>query len=176
MSIKNNNIKTRIRLCLSKRLSLRIACRYSLVFLCLSVVTVTDARMYQWADPDTGITQLSGKPPPWYRSTQAGPRTFVFEYGHLIDDTGKTVTRSRRDELRRQAFIKATEQSTQQDNPQNSKQQNSNQGKTAIVPTLPSETSLEGLSAQEIERVLLEQGLLEQAPPEQELSEKALPE
>lgn len=66
------------------------------------------ARMYQWVDPDTGTTQLSGKPPAWYRSG-GGPRIFVFENGEVVDDTGLEVNDERREILRQQAFIKAEE-------------------------------------------------------------------
>ena len=65
------------------------------------------ARMYQWVDPDTGTTQLSGKPPAWYRDGGKGPRIFVFENGKVIDDTGINVNDDLRDTLRQQAFISA---------------------------------------------------------------------
>lgn len=45
------------------------------------------ARMYQWTDPQTGSLQLSGHPPPWFRSSETGPRVRVFERGIIIDDT-----------------------------------------------------------------------------------------
>ena len=54
--------------------------------------TNVSARMYQWQEPDTGTTQLSGKPPAWYRSTAGGPRVFVFDDGRLIDDTAVKVS------------------------------------------------------------------------------------
>ena len=63
--------------------------------------------MYQWLDPATGITQLSGKPPPWYRSGEGGPRVFVFEHGRVIDDTGIKVPPSVRRQLRQQALLVA---------------------------------------------------------------------
>lgn len=66
-----------------------------------------DARMYQWVDPDNGVTQLSGKPPVWYRSVKGGPRVFVFENGKIIDDTGHSVTDTERESLRQQALLKA---------------------------------------------------------------------
>ena len=65
------------------------------------------ARMYQWVDPDTGTTQLSGKPPAWYRSFEGGPRVFVFDNGKVIDDTGRAVDDDKREMLRQQAFIAA---------------------------------------------------------------------
>ena len=70
-------------------------------------VFIVEARMYQWTDPDTGTTQLSGKPPAWYRSQQDGPRIFVFDKNRLIDDTAIEVSPAEREELRRQAFLKA---------------------------------------------------------------------
>jgi hypothetical protein len=63
--------------------------------------------MYQWVDPDTGTTQLSGKPPVWYRSAQGGPRVFVFENGKVIDDTGLAVSGGEQERLRQQAFLQA---------------------------------------------------------------------
>ena len=68
-----------------------------------------NARMYQWTDPDSGTTQLSGKPPAWYRSRGTGPRVFVFDKGKVIDDTGVSVSETERDRLRQQAFLQAEE-------------------------------------------------------------------
>ena len=70
------------------------------------------ARMYQWIDPDTGTTQLSGKPPGWYRSAEAGPRVFVFAAGRVIDDTSIRVSDRERELLRQRAFVKAEEDET----------------------------------------------------------------
>lgn len=64
------------------------------------------ARMYQWVDPGTGTTQLSGKPPAWYRNGEKGPRIFVFENGNVIDDTGIAVNEDQREMLRQQALIR----------------------------------------------------------------------
>lgn len=76
--------------------------------LCLSIVLLAalpaQARMYQWVNPHSGRTQMSGKPPAWYRSDQPGPRVFVFENGRLIDDTGREVTAAERAALRSAAF------------------------------------------------------------------------
>ena len=63
------------------------------------------ARMYQWTEPESGSTQLSGKPPVWYRSDVAGPRVFVFENGRLVDDTAVEVDDDVRERMRQQAFI-----------------------------------------------------------------------
>ncbi len=67
------------------------------------------AQMYQWADPETGTTQLSGKPPAWYRSAEGGPRVFVFNRGKVVDDTGIEVSDEKRSSLRIKAFIAAEE-------------------------------------------------------------------
>lgn len=84
--------------------------KYLLIFL-LTISGVVYARMYQWVDPDSGSTQLSGKPPVWYRSKQPGPRVFVFERNRIIDDTGIAVSDSERKRLRQQAFLQADEDS-----------------------------------------------------------------
>lgn len=70
----------------------------------LCVVIPAQARMYQWINPSSGNTQLSGNPPTWYRSPQGGPRVLVFERGKAIDDTAIVVPEGTRDELRSQAF------------------------------------------------------------------------
>lgn len=80
-----------------------------MLFLLLLITTIVDARMYQWTEPDTGTTQLSGKPPAWYRSDKGGPRVFVFDNGRLIDDTAVEVTDDVRLGIRQQAFILAEE-------------------------------------------------------------------
>ena len=81
-------------------------------FLLISLMVLSlpaQARMYQWTDPDAGTTQLSGKPPAWYRSAEAGPRVFVFEKGRIIDDTAINIPDEERELLRKQAFVKAVE-------------------------------------------------------------------
>lgn len=77
-----------------------------LLLLCCSLPAA--ARMYKWVDPRTGITQLSGKPPPWYRNGQSGPRVFVFQRGRVVDDTGIKVTAAERDRLRQEALLDAS--------------------------------------------------------------------
>ena len=67
------------------------------------------ARMYQWVDPATGRTQLSGTPPAWYRTGGDNPRVFVFENGQLVDDTGIKVNDTERARLRQEALVKAEE-------------------------------------------------------------------
>ena len=62
------------------------------------------ARMYQWSNPSSGIVQLSGAPPAWYRSTTQGPRVLVFDNGQLIDDTAIDVGEPVRQSLRAAAF------------------------------------------------------------------------
>lgn len=81
--------------------------RTLLFVLTLLLAAPVQARMYQWVSPDTGTTQLSGKPPSWYRSGRPGPRVFVFEHGRIIDDTAIKVTEAERERLRDQAFEKA---------------------------------------------------------------------
>jgi len=77
-----------------------------LFVLLLQISSVAVARMYQWTDPDTGTTQLSGKPPSWYRSGDTGPRVFVFENGRVIDDTGISLPESENERLRQDALLK----------------------------------------------------------------------
>ena len=67
------------------------------------------ARMYQWVEPDSETTQLSGKPPAWYRSADGGHRVFVFEGGRIIDDTSIKVSNEQRELIRQRAFVKAEE-------------------------------------------------------------------
>lgn len=81
-----------------------------LLFLALFLASLpAQARMYQWTDPETGTTQLSGKPPAWYRSMEKGPRVIVFEKGRVIDDTSISVSDALREELRVQALTRAVE-------------------------------------------------------------------
>ena len=63
-----------------------------------------DARMYQWVNPATGLAQMSGTPPSWYRGAQPGPRVLVFENGMLVDDTSLRVGTDRARALRQAAF------------------------------------------------------------------------
>ena len=79
-----------------------------LFILILSLTTISvPARMYQWVDPDSNTTQLSGKPPMWYRSKDSGSRVLVFENGKLIDDTGIVVSGEEGERLRNQALLVA---------------------------------------------------------------------
>ena len=73
------------------------------VFLLL-IATSIEARMYQWINPTTGRTQLSGKAPAWYRSDMGGPRVLVFENNVLVDDTAVAVNEEQRLQLRAQAL------------------------------------------------------------------------
>lgn len=70
--------------------------------------------MYQWVDSETGTTQLSGKPPAWYRTGERGPRIFVFESGQLVDDTGIRVSEEQQLLLRQRSYDIANEQSIQE--------------------------------------------------------------
>ena len=79
--------------------------RRIVVFVCLCLAMAPlSARMYQWRNPATGTTQLSGTPPAWYRSADPGPRVYVFDNNQLIDDTGIAVSDVQRDALREAAF------------------------------------------------------------------------
>lgn len=78
---------------------------FILSLILLAICSVAYARMYQWTDPDTGTTQLSGKPPHWYRSGVSGPRVIVFENGRVIDDTGIELSEDEDDRLRQDALI-----------------------------------------------------------------------
>lgn len=69
-----------------------------------------EARVYQWVNSNTGNTQLSGKPPAWYRTPDGGPRVVVFENNQLIDDTSVKVDERLRVKLRKEAFEHAAEQ------------------------------------------------------------------
>ncbi|MCC6708645.1 MAG: hypothetical protein IT492_13900 [Gammaproteobacteria bacterium] len=71
---------------------------------CFMAVAPVAARMYQWQNPATGTTQMSGTPPAWYRSGDAGPRVYVFENNQLVDDTGIAVSDTQRDALRAAAL------------------------------------------------------------------------
>jgi hypothetical protein len=77
------------------------------------LATPAHARMYQWVNAQSGRTQMSGKPPAWYRSDRPGPRIFVFESGRLVDDTARAVSLEERAALRSRAFaISAQEAET----------------------------------------------------------------
>ena len=81
----------------------------SVLFLSLLFGPIVQARMYQWVDPASGTTQLSGTPPTWYRSAEGGPRTFVIEKGQIIDDTAINISDVQRDLLRQRAYLKVEE-------------------------------------------------------------------
>jgi hypothetical protein len=76
----------------------------SLLLALLLAPLLADARMYQWVSQASGSQQLSGQPPPWYRSAQGGPRVRVFDNGNLVDDTAIELPRNQREELREAAF------------------------------------------------------------------------
>ncbi len=78
-----------------------------LVFIQSVLILSVQAQMYQWTDPETGTTQLSGKPPAWYRSAEGGPRVFVFNRGKVVDDTGIDISDEQRIRLRIKAFVRA---------------------------------------------------------------------
>lgn len=77
------------------------------------------ARLYQWNDPRTGTTHLSGHPPAWYRKAgvdpMALPRVLVFDDGTLIDDTHRLVLRETPSALRANASAGAPAEATADD-------------------------------------------------------------
>ena len=81
----------------------------NLMLFALLYCPVAQARMYQWIDPDSGTTQLSGKPPVWYRSNEKGPRIIVIENGKVIDDTSIKVSDDIRVILRQRAYMSVEE-------------------------------------------------------------------
>ncbi len=85
--------------------------RYCFIVILLFTQSVliqsVQAQMYQWVDPESGTTQLSGKPPAWYRSAEGGPRVFVFNRGKVVDDTGIDISDEQRIRLRIKAFVRA---------------------------------------------------------------------
>lgn len=78
--------------------------RHILLISLLFCTALVEARMYQWVNPITGSSQLSGKPPTWYRSEKGGPRVLVFDRNKLVDDTAVAVAEEQRLELQRIAF------------------------------------------------------------------------
>ena len=66
------------------------------------------ARLYQWTNPRTGVPELSGTAPGWYRSDADGPTIRVYEGGRLVDDTRFRVTPEKQQMLRSAAFAKNT--------------------------------------------------------------------
>jgi hypothetical protein len=77
-----------------------------LIILPLLLISLfAQARMYQWVDPDTNTTQLSGKPPYWYRNGEPGPRVIIFDNGKVIDDTGIPVSDVENEKFRQQALV-----------------------------------------------------------------------
>ena len=80
--------------------------RRVLVSICVALLSTAPAaaRMYQWRNTASGTTQLSGTPPAWYRSSEHGPRVYVFENNQLVDDTAIAVSTEQREALHAQAF------------------------------------------------------------------------
>ena len=77
---------------------------FALLTVCLLASEPVLARMYQWVEPGSGAVRLSGNPPPWYRNGQGGPRTLVYDDGHLVDDTAIVLPRDQEEALRSAAF------------------------------------------------------------------------
>ncbi|MGH8657704.1 MAG: hypothetical protein ACREV4_04260 [Gammaproteobacteria bacterium] len=78
--------------------------RYGLLLILLLLAPLSQARMYQWVNAESGSTQLSGKPPSWYRGVGHGPRVIVVEKGKIVDDTRTQVPDWQRERLRAEAF------------------------------------------------------------------------
>ncbi len=78
--------------------------RVGLLLILVLLAPLSQARMYQWVNPVSGSTQLSGKPPSWYRRVGDGPRVIVFEKGKIVDDSATWVPEWQRDRLRAEAF------------------------------------------------------------------------
>jgi len=121
--------------------------RFIILVLLLAGSLPAAARMYKWVDPRTGITQLSGKPPPWYRNGQGGPRVFVFQRGRVVDDTGIKVTAAERDRLRQQALrdasgdTKEAGKQLQQSRQLQAAMEDKNQEESAMTPGKPVEAA-----------------------------------
>jgi len=79
--------------------------RLCLIMLALTFACPVHARLYQWVDPYTGTTQLSGTAPAWYRGPNPGPRVLVFEHGELVDDTAIELVPAERERLRDAARV-----------------------------------------------------------------------
>lgn len=78
------------------------------VMLLFSSAPIADeAPLYQWQDPESGRTQMSGRAPGWYRGLQEGPRVLVFRDGVLVDDTAVAVSDELRAQLRAEALTAA---------------------------------------------------------------------
>lgn len=73
------------------------------LFLLLTATSI-EARMYQWVNPTTGNSQMSGKAPSWYRGEFGGPRVLVFENNVLVDDTAVYVSEEQRLQFRNAAL------------------------------------------------------------------------
>lgn len=78
--------------------------KWSIGILLVLLASLAQAQMYQWVSPESGNTQLSGRPPAWYRSVDGGPRVLVFDKGKLVDDTAVPVSPGERLSLRAAAF------------------------------------------------------------------------
>ena len=78
--------------------------RLLILMLMAALGGVAEARLYQWRNASSGNVEMSGSPPAWYRTGQAGPRVLVFDRGQLIDDTAIEVVGKVSEDLREAAF------------------------------------------------------------------------
>jgi hypothetical protein len=108
----------------------------SICLCCLSIAPAA-ARMYQWQNPATGTTQLSGTPPAWYRGADHGPRVFVFENNQLIDDTGIAVSAAQAGTLRAEAFGAAAVSMARDDAPASEPSRAPTRPAVAALPATP---------------------------------------
>jgi hypothetical protein len=102
----------RYRVADRRRSSSRIVAALSCAAALLPWSARGEARLYQWNDPRTGTTQLSGRAPAWYRKDRVDPitqpRVLVFDQGKLIDDSHRRVPDEEQAALRAEAFADTT--------------------------------------------------------------------
>ena len=105
--------------------------------------------MYQWIDPASGVTQLSGSPPAWYRSSETGPQVLVFENGRLIDDTRIAVSAVDRTALRAEAFGRTAASAPQPEPVENPAQESGSEPVQAASAPAPEPAALPAQTGQE---------------------------
>ena len=79
------------------------------IFLTIGLLVIAPAaqsQVFQWKDPDSGVTRISNSAPAWYREAfgeNRKPRIQVFYYGVLVDDT--SLSFKGRQDLRGRTYI-----------------------------------------------------------------------
>ncbi len=149
--------------------------RIILVLLFLITAISVEARMYQWTEPGVETTQLSGKPPAWYRSTAGGPRVFVFDNGRLIDDTAVNVSDEVRQRMREEAFI-LVEEDKQKAQEKIAKAEKTRKKQIKDKPETNKETTREEKVQQESTIELITEALFPKENKEEQQSEANLAE